>query len=108
MDAGTDEHDVVVEHEVAGVFDEEFVQCPWHCSKQFEHSLFAFLHKQFLQRPLALHRQQTGGIPHVSSRGEGERVQSRLLLLQLEGSRVVLTSRRTVHATLSSRKNIRV
>ena len=40
----------------------ELEQWPRRSGKQFKHSLLAFLHEQFLQLPLVLHRQQTGGI----------------------------------------------
>ena len=33
---------------------------PWRCGRQSTHDLPDFLQEQFLQRPLALHRQQTG------------------------------------------------
>ena len=39
-----------------------FVQWPRRHGRQLEQLLFAFLQEQFLQLPLALHRQQTGGI----------------------------------------------
>ena len=45
----------------------EFTQWPRRSGRQFKHFWFAFLHEQFLQLPLALHRQQTGGILQSSS-----------------------------------------
>ena len=45
----------------------EFTQWPRRSGRQFEHFWFAFLHEQFLQLPLALHRQQTGSILQSSS-----------------------------------------
>ena len=39
-----------------------FSHFPWRDGRQLEHSLFAFLQEQFLQRPLALRRQHTWGI----------------------------------------------
>ncbi len=46
--------------------DSEFAQQPRRCGRQFKHVLFALLQEQFLQLPLALHRQQTGGILQYS------------------------------------------
>ena len=40
----------------------ELTQWPRRYGKQFKQLLFAFLHEQFLQLPLPLHRQHTGGI----------------------------------------------
>ena len=45
---------------------DEFSQWPRRRSRQFKHSLPAFLQEQFLHRPLALHRQHTTGMPQHS------------------------------------------